>query len=176
MKTVIISLIGFLQFSNFVFGDDSLFPSEVRELQRRRDEEIAKINKIYVKALEGYRDEFMKDGDLKNANLTQKLIDEIGDDEGLPKQPILGEWTFKYGGRKLPFNFRDTGRFTGKGAESGRSFEGYWRPINDGGNQFALSMKKNSSKIYAIITVEEDVISWKTPGGGLSIKGSRSPK
>jgi hypothetical protein len=56
-------------------------------LQERRNEEINKINKLYSKALEKHRDTFTKAGDLKNANLVQKLIDEISIKADTPLTP-----------------------------------------------------------------------------------------
>ena len=81
-------LVGLLCCPNLVFGEDSPLPPEIRILQKRRNEEIAKINNLYVKALEANRDKFTKAGDLENANLAQKLIAEIGDKEDKLSAPL----------------------------------------------------------------------------------------
>jgi hypothetical protein len=116
MKTIHNLIICLLCYPNFVFADESALPAEIRLLQERRNEEITKINNVYSKALEKHRDRITKAGDLKSANLVQKLIDELSNKENTPLQPpsvqellTSSKWKVRGFGPEYEVSFQDDG-------------------------------------------------------------------
>jgi hypothetical protein len=93
-------------------------PAEIQQLQQRRNEEVAKIDDLYVQALERNKLKYSKAGDLEKANLVQALIDQLRgkeqvSPESTPARELLlkSRWLIKATDGKLDYkiSFREDG-------------------------------------------------------------------
>lgn len=116
MKILLISLMALFLNTNTTLSQEASVPAEIRILQERREEEIGKINNLYVKALERYKLQFTKAGDLENANVVQGLIGEVQDRKDAKSSPrsvreilISSKWNVGDSEKNYKVIFREDG-------------------------------------------------------------------
>lgn len=66
-----------LGFSTLAVADSPKLPRDIQILQGQRDAEVAKIDALYIKALEQRKLKYTKAGDLENAVLVDALIKQV---------------------------------------------------------------------------------------------------
>ena len=96
-------------------AEDMTLPPRAEVLKQRRNEEVAKIDRIYLKALTSEREKFMKAGDLENANRIQTEIETVEGALGIEQfessreRLLAGVWMVVSAGDSYQVTFSENG-------------------------------------------------------------------
>ena len=77
MKLTLHLLVITLGLSTLANGDSPKLPRDIQVLQEKRNAEVARIDDLYIKALEQRKLKYTKAGDLENALLVDSLIKQV---------------------------------------------------------------------------------------------------